>query len=200
MRRSTMKAALDFERGGDARRRPRTNPMDPIWAENRAIAIAAAEAFASALNATRGAPRARAWVPPRETMSPRVYIGGGDGYVEFHRFEPLLKDAAMRARGHFSRGALYPSQRAPFDTALKAFREGYVRPAMAKLDAERVAAGEARHKAVYDAIVAGASTTAAIAAATGIDPMDVFWTVQAMHAAGDVYARNLGSDREKIVA
>lgn len=179
---------------------PRCNPIDETWPETKAISVVSAKAFAALLNKARGAPRARVWVPPRESMLPRVYIGAGDGYVEVHRFQLLLGDAERRARGHFSRRGLYPSQRAPFDAAVKAYQSDYVPAAMKELDAQRLAEGEARYKAVYEAIVAGASTTAAIADATGVDLMDVLWTVQAMHAAGDVFARNLGSEREKILA
>lgn len=168
--------------------------------ETKEISAAAAESFAQILNTTRGAPRARVWIPSREGALPRVYIGAGDGYVEVYRVELLLADAARRSRGHFSRRALYPSQRAPYDAALKAYREHYAPTALATANEKRVALMERRRKAVLNAVIAGATTVSAIAGITGLAELDTFWIVQALHQEGEILARNLGTEREKIFA
>jgi hypothetical protein len=165
-----------------------------------AIGAAAAEAFAKILNETRGAPRARAWIPTREGTLPRVYIGP-DGYVEVMRLQILLREAELRAQGGFRRRGLYPSQRVPFDQAVKAYREHYVPAVMAKINADLAAAYAARRAAVFSAVEAGARTMTEIAERTGLRLLDeVYPAVIDLHAAQEILARNLGTDREKIIS
>jgi len=165
------------------------------------ISLQSAEALAGIIAATRGAPKARVWVPGRGGAI-RVYIGDV-GYftvertgVSGHNPTPLSQRLTMPMQG------LYPSQRKALQQALRVYREEYVPSALEQADRLDEAEAENTRRTVMDAVVALSkerpTTAREVSEFTGIPLISVYRLVRQLHDERELYARNLGTDQERI--
>lgn len=169
---------------------------------DRIVSLDSAVAFVRLIEAEPGAPSARVWVPEREGLSPRVYVGSA-GYVTVNRFELAGHQPAPGRRASsitLSLAALYPPQRRAVLAAMRRYRETYAPAAMEREAALVRLAWEARLARVYAAVERGASTLRALADETGYELLDVHQIVTELKERGDVHVRGLGTDRERILA
>lgn len=180
----------------------RGQPSIDLRAHDRAVSLDSATAFARLVDEQPGAPSARVWVPEREGLGPRVYVGTA-GYVTVSRFDIAGHSLAPGRRASsitLSLAALYPPQRRAVLAAMRRYRETYAPAAMEREAALVRRAWEARLARVYAAVERGASTLRAIADETGYELLDAHQIVTALKERGDVHVRGLGTDRERIQA
>lgn len=169
----------------------------------REVSVEAAEALANLIEAQKGAPRARVWLPERAgTFSPRVYLGDA-GYltlsgVEVHGLAP--KAGLRAARVTLDLGSLYPAQRTALRAALERYSEVYALPKLHELDEAALGQHEAERAAVLEAIRSGAQTRKEVAAATGISPFRLAGVLDALVDDGEVFIRSRGTPSETILA
>ncbi len=170
---------------------------------SRLTSANSARALAEIITATKGAPRARAWIPGKVGNDARVYIGDV-GYftvqrteVRGHKPTPLSPRLTMPMQG------LFPSQRRALAVALQTYAREYVPRAM--LETERLfqEGAQTERSKVLDAVkeLSGdrGTTVREVARFTGVLPIRVLQVVRSLHEEGELLARGLGTAQEKIL-
>lgn len=148
---------------------PRENPSSPER-YGADLSREAAEALARFINTGLSKPLARVWMPPREGMAPRVYVGSA-GFVTLSRTDVHGHRKSGSARLTLPMTELYPAQRVAFQRGLEAYRawtSARIEAESSRLLAEPAGDHAQHERAVLEAVDAGAATYGEIIRATGL--------------------------------